>query len=145
MKSVMQLVVLAAATYRVLASRYRQESQECVCIWAHMSLLSPFYCHPWPARSVVWAPAEFEWHTGRWGAWGQGICKRQICSWLPLGLKCLTWRQGTMASKNIFSFQGKGFLSSQEDGHGLYGPASHLNEHNITWHSPLSRLPTYSC
>lgn len=52
-KSVMQLVASAAASYHVLASRYRQGSQECVCIEAHMLPLSPFYCPPWPARSEV--------------------------------------------------------------------------------------------
>lgn len=53
MKSVMQLVVSAAASYHVLASRYRWGSQECVCIEAHMLPLSPFYCPPRPVRSEV--------------------------------------------------------------------------------------------
>lgn len=53
MKSVMQLVVSAAAYYHVLASRYRRGSQECVYIKTHMLPLSPFYCPPWPARSEV--------------------------------------------------------------------------------------------
>lgn len=70
---------------------------------------------------------------------------RGSSSWLLLDLKCLTWRQGTTASKNMLSFQGAGFLSSYDDGHSLYGSAFHLNEHNITWHSPLQRLPAYSC
>lgn len=53
MKSVMQLVVSAAASYHVLASRYRWGSQERVCIEAHMLPLSPFYCPPRPVRSEV--------------------------------------------------------------------------------------------
>lgn len=79
MKSLMQLVVSAAASYHVLASRYRRGSQECVYIKAHMLPLSPFYCPPWPARSEVGGRAArgFEWRTAGSGAWGQGICKRQ--------------------------------------------------------------------
>lgn len=72
MKTVVQLVVSTAASYHVLASRYRWGSQEFVSIEAHMLSLSPLYCPPWPARSEVGGRAASRvWMcTAGSGAWG---------------------------------------------------------------------------
>lgn len=133
MKSVMQLVVSAAASYHVLASRYRWGSQECVSIEAHMLSLSPLYCPPWPPRPEVGGRGA----SRVWMVYSgiRGLGPRDLQEAAVPGshgvLKYPTYRQGTMVSNSVLSLQGTGFLNSWVYGHNLYWSASHLRKQTL--------------
>lgn len=112
MKSVMQLVVSAAASYHVLASRYTRGSQEYVSIEAHMLPLSSLSSLVSEVRS-----RRQECQQGFNGIQQDGGSgPRDLQDAAVPGshgvLKCLAYRQGMMASSSMLSVQGAGFLNS---------------------------------